>query len=156
MKLNKINNIIDLQKQLLSLSKSSNTKLTLGYSNHNLKNITLLKIEKFEKPLEEKKLELASVDSTNSLIFDESGNYKFTKEAFKQLQNYQALLLEQEVDFEFYKTSFNSLSDKEKSVFYITTEDNEFYTNIITEETYELLSYIITDLPELKYDETTI
>jgi hypothetical protein len=156
MKLQTIESVLDLQKQILSLSKSNNTKLTLAYSNHNLKNITLLKKEKFFKPLEEKKLELASVDSSNSLIFDNDGNFKFTKQAFKELQDYQDFLKDQEVEFEFYKTNFNSLSDKEKSIFYIKTEDKEFFINIITEETYKLLSYIITDLPELKYDEATI
>lgn len=156
MKLKEIMTVLDFQKQIVSLAKSTNTKYCLGYHNHNHKNFSTLYENVYTKPFNEKKLELALTDTDGGLVFDSSGNYKFNKENYKKLTEFSESLFEKEVEFEFYSTKFSSLSEKERS-FYIKTEDGrEFFSGIITEETYKLLSCTITELPELVYDETTV
>lgn len=62
-------------------------------------------LDAYNEKLEDIKLDNANVDQSGSLIFDDKGGYKYTKEGMKKMNAKINELLKSE--FEFYKLSFS-------------------------------------------------
>lgn len=63
-------------------------------------------IEEYNEKVEDIKLDNANVDDSGSLIFDEKGGYKYSKDGQKKLNSDIKDLLKKE--FEFYQLSFSA------------------------------------------------
>jgi len=63
-------------------------------------------LEVYNDKLDDLRLECANTDKDGSLLLDENGGYKFTKESIKQLNKKAKTLLAEE--FEFYQFTFST------------------------------------------------
>ena len=63
-------------------------------------------LEAYNEKLEDLRLDCANTDKDGSLLLDENGGYKFTKEKLKELNKKVKALLEEE--FEFYQFTFST------------------------------------------------
>lgn len=63
-------------------------------------------LEAYNEKLEDARLDCANTDKDGSLLLDENGGYKFTKDKLKELNKKVKALLEEE--FEFYQFTFSS------------------------------------------------
>ena len=63
-------------------------------------------LETYNEKLEDLRLDCANTDKDGSLLLDENGGYKFTKEKLKELNKKVKALLEEE--FEFYQFTFST------------------------------------------------
>ena len=63
-------------------------------------------LETYNEKLEDIRLDCANTDKDGSLLLDENGGYKFTKEKLKELNKKVKALLEEE--FEFYQFTFST------------------------------------------------
>lgn len=63
-------------------------------------------LETYNEKLEDARLDCANTDKDGSLLLDENGGYKFTKEQLKELNKKVRELLEEE--FEFYQFTFST------------------------------------------------
>lgn len=63
-------------------------------------------LDTYNEKLEDLRLDCANTDKDGSLLLDENGGYKFTKEKLKELNKKVKALLEEE--FEFYQFTFST------------------------------------------------
>ena len=63
-------------------------------------------LETYNEKLEDIRLDCANTDKDGSLLLDENGGYKFTKEKLKELNKKVKVLLDEE--FEFYQFTFST------------------------------------------------
>lgn len=63
-------------------------------------------LETYNEKLEDLRLDCANTDKDGSLLLDENGGYKYTKEKLKELNKKVKVLLEEE--FEFYQFTFST------------------------------------------------
>ena len=63
-------------------------------------------LEAYNDKLDDLRLECANTDKDGSLLLDENGGYKFTKEKLKELNKKVKVLLDEE--FEFYQFTFST------------------------------------------------
>lgn len=63
-------------------------------------------LDEYNEKMEDLRLDNANVDESNSLLLDEKGGYKYSKEGVKKLNSDIKDLLKKE--FEFYKFSFST------------------------------------------------
>lgn len=134
MKLKDIITTINVQSQIID----SGSKLEYS-KKKNLKSFEKLQSKEggFKEKLEDKKLELASIGEKNKeVLYNDKGEYLFSKENTKIVNDYLKELMNFEEEFSFYLVDYSVLTDDEK----------DRISSIDTEE-YEILSRFINSIP---------
>lgn len=97
-------------------------------------------LDTYNEKLEDARLDCANTDKDGSLLLDENGGYKFTKEKLKELNKKVKVLLEEE--FEFYQFTFSTEGLDKYAFLEGFVEGLEF-----PEETEEDLDASVPELP---------